>query len=99
MSWSIQVPAVPDDGFEAATDSAVNAWRDQHQDQITEESNEQQNAESAAAKAIVASGALGTGWFTASLSGHANAGHVPPEGSSPDATGVYVNRTKEPVPA
>ena len=101
MSWSISIPAVPRDGFEAATDTALDAWREANADQVTDETKEQQAAAADAVKAIVASGCLGDGWVTASINGHSNPGHEVAEGShsARDTTGVYVARTPEPVPA
>jgi len=92
LSWSITVPAVPVEEFGVACDDAPNDY------ESSVEGQAQIDAAKAAAKAIVASGAAGAGcWVRASLNGHANRGHQPQDGYSPDQISVTVQQMTAPV--
>lgn len=94
MSWSFGVGKTPVAEFDAAIDAAAQDYK-----QALAESDWQPTAEAtaaveqavAAAKAIVASGVVGSGTVTANLSGHANPGHAPASGYANDCVTVSVN--------
>lgn len=94
MSWGFSVPATPAADFSDAAGKARDEYRTQLADtdyDVTAEAAEQMAQAIAAAEAIVASGAVGTGSVQASLSGHANVGHAPTPGYANDAVSVNVS--------
>lgn len=75
MSWSAG------SGTEPITKDAIDAIQPPDFPNAPAESAEQFEQAKAAAKAVVASGAVGTGKFRVSLSGHANEDHANPVAS------------------
>ena len=92
MSWSVSVSKTPSAEFEAAID-ALELGDGYGTDFAREEAEMQLSAAKAAAKAIFASGAVGTeGEYHASLSGHAEPNHERRPGYSGDTVYVTVQR-------
>jgi len=94
MSWSISISPATVEEFDAAVDAAGADLP-----RLVPDQEDQLLAAKAAAKALVASGALGhDGLYRGSLSGHANPGHPTPE--SPympvESISVYIQRWFQP---
>lgn len=95
MSWSVSVPAVPEDEFEEALDNASLPDYAKTSDTACEWQKQLDGAKEAAI-ALFRSGALGRGGeFRAMLSGHANPSHEARDGYANDFVNVAVYR--EPV--
>lgn len=92
MSWSVAIPAVPEDEFEKALDDI--ALPDYAKTSDTErEWQEQLDGAKAAALALFHSGALGHGgMFHAALNGHANPEHEARDGYSNDFVNLAMYR-------
>ncbi len=92
MSWSFMVPATPTDSFGAAADAALALAIEQSKGSMdVEETAEQARAAVDLSKLLVATKAVGGGLVQASLSGHANPGHEPTKGYSPDTIIISVS--------
>lgn len=100
MSWSITFEA-PHGDWRAAADEAIAAMADDPQgDGTGNEVREQVGVAREALSTLVHSGFVGDASVRvrASLSGHANPGHVPQEGHANDTISVTVSQVK-PEPA
>lgn len=92
MSWGMSTEKTTAAEFASAVD-ALELGDGYSADFARDEAEAQLAAAKSAAKAILASGALGTeGEYLASLSGHAEPGHERREGYSGDFVNVIVQR-------
>jgi len=93
MSFSITIPDGPVADFTATAGTAVTNFK-----RLLEESDNQPSAEAmesvqaavAGLQTIIASGVVGTGTVSASISGHANPGHEPVQGWANDFLQVSI---------
>lgn len=94
MSFSFSIPTTPIADFDTAADAAqatyeaALAGNDVEQ---TAASKESATAAVAAAKAVIASGVVGAGHVSASISGHANPGHKPTKGWANDCINISIS--------
>lgn len=99
MSWSISIPPVNQDDFEEAANNALESAANPlsvQQPFAPDEAKEQFDAGLKAAQSIIASGVLGEGKISGSISGHANPGHADTAGYSGDSVNVSLYNTKTP---
>lgn len=98
MSWSASLGATKATDIDAAIDGCATS---PPEDGLDEHVVEQVNAARAAAKGLVASGAVGDGEkaFSVTLSGHSNEGHEPADGWANDCVTVNVVQVDAPAPA
>ena len=100
MSWNIDVPVATPDQFPQAAAAALAAALSQHGHPVNAtENTDQVDQAIAAASAVVASGAVGTGPIRAYLSGHANHGHKPRHSYSNDFLSIRLESVEEHAPA
>lgn len=92
MSFSLSIPDTTVDELPDAIDQAAATLG------LTDETRESLEAAKAAALALAASGVVGRGRVTGSLSGHANPGHVPTEGYANDCVTVSLSALGSPEP-
>lgn len=96
MSWSASLGATKATDIDAAIDGCATS---PPEDGLDEEVVEQVNAARAAAKGLVASGAVGDSEkaFTVTLSGHSNEGHEPADGWANDCVTVTIAQVAAPA--
>lgn len=100
MSWSVQVTRTAAVGFVAAIEAAELPLYNGTVTNYPLETIEQFAAVKKAAIALFASGCVGpidSGYYTASLSGHSNAGHAKTPGWANDMVGCYINQADAPT--
>lgn len=102
MSWTFPAASgITADEFDAKVAASLAAYEhnlEASDYQLDPAASEQITAAVAAAKALVASGAVGSGTFNVTLSGHANPDHKPVKGWANDCVTVSV-ACADPQPA
>jgi hypothetical protein len=94
MSFSFSIPAGPIADFDAAAAAAQATYESTLAGSdigLASAAKESVTAAVAAANAIIASGVVGTGTVSATISGHANPGHAPTSGWANDCVTVYIS--------
>lgn len=96
MSFSLSIPNGPVDNLAETIDQAIVELPCE----LTDATRETLNAAKDAAVALAASGVVGQGTVSGSLSGHANPGHVPTDGWANDCVTISLSCTtaREPAP-
>ncbi len=93
MSWILTVPASPRD--ELIPNAHVMYEEYVAERDPDDETRSQIEAAISAVATIVGAGAVGDGRLTASLGGHANRGHVTPDGVAADTVSISVSAVVE----
>lgn len=94
MSWGISIPETTQAEVAEHLRKAVDDYKAGLTDSLSTEAEGQIEAAAKAFADVVATGALGGGPVTGSLSGHANPGHKPKPGWAGDAISVSVRSTE-----